>query len=134
MTFSSLLLFKSMQRLILGQALIVLVISTIIALKKGYYSASSGLYGGGIAIIITLLRGWRINNFSNTNKMTSMVNMLYIYLGAAERFVGIIIGMAIGISWLDLDPPMIIIGFAAAQFAYLIKMPDQSVPIDSLRE
>jgi len=132
MSYAGALLSSGMRRIIVWQALIMLLTAGIIGLIHGYYSALSALYGTLVAIIITFLRGWRMQRFTIPSTMSPSWELAYIYFGALERFIGVVVGMGLGMGWLRLPPVPIIVGFSLAQLAYMRKMPDQS-PAQSQR-
>lgn len=132
MSYTVAFLRTGVRRIILWQTLIVLLITGIIGISQNYYSAISLLYGGGAAIIITFLRGWRMQNLT-LGKIAKYQDIFYISLGALERFIAMLISMSIGMGWLRLDPFWIILGFVTAQFGYLGKIPDHLSPQHSIK-
>jgi ATP synthase protein I len=111
-----------MYRLFVWQTIIVSLTGGVILLGYGSYYAISIFYGGTIAIVASLLLGWRLKRLSTSVKVSGFV---HIYIGALERFVLVVAGMAIGMGWLRLSPFPIIMGFAVAQLGYLFKLPDR---------
>jgi ATP synthase protein I len=123
MSYASALLNSGIRRLLGWQAIIVLVLGGGGGVFYGRYHAFSLLYGGGLAMVVAILLGWRLQKI-NASPMQGSSGLLHIYLGAVERFVVVVLGMGAGMGWLRLPPFPMIVGFAAAQAGYLFKMPD----------
>ncbi len=80
----------------------------------------SAFYGGliGIALTVLLSRGVRRAELSAaTNPRKSMA---ILYMGAAQRFFLALAAFAVGLAYLHLEPLPVFIGFAVAQFSYLV--------------
>ncbi len=107
--------------------IVQLVTSTIVALLfliQGQWEALSAFYGGLASIFLALLsiRGFkRANEHALTDPKRSM---LILYIGAVQRFVAVVVLLAIGLGSLKLDAMAVFIGFALAQASYLMGVRD----------
>lgn len=104
-----------------------LATSTIVALLfliQGQWEALSAFYGGLASIFIALLsiRGFkRANEHALTDPKRSM---LILYIGAVQRFVAVVVLLAIGLGGLKLEALAVFVGFALAQASYLMGVRD----------
>lgn len=119
MTYAAKVLAGAARRLVLVQAgLVVLVVFAFFA-WKGAFGAVAALFGGGIAILGTLISAWRLLRATKAAGLSARQGMAELYIGAGLRFVLTLGLMALGMGLLKLDPVGIIAGFAAAQIGYL---------------
>jgi ATP synthase protein I len=124
MSYASALLGSGMRRLLVWQAAIVLLIGALVWIRYGRPHGLSLLYGGGLAMIVSALLGWRLQKINASASMMTGFGVMHIYLGAVERFLFVAVGMGAGMGWLRLPPFPMIVGFAAAQAGYLFKLPE----------
>ncbi len=119
MTYAAKVLASTARRLVLVQTgLVVLVVLAFFA-WKGAFGSVSALYGGGTAILGTLVSAWRLMKATNAAGQDASRGMAELYIGAASRFVLTLVLLGVGMGLLKLDPLGIIVGFAAAQIGYL---------------
>jgi len=87
---------------------------------QGPWEALSAFYGGLTSIVLALLsvRGFRSANkhaLSDPKK-----SMMILYAGAVQRFVAVLVLLALGLGGFKLEPLAVFIGFAMAQASYLM--------------
>jgi len=125
MIYTSALLKSGRRRLAVWQSVIVLMVGCVVWMVHGHYYGLSVFYGGGLALVISFLLGWRLQKVVNLGRAMNGFDLLQISFGALERFVLVALGMACGIAWIGLAPWAMILGFTAAQIGYFFKMPDR---------
>jgi len=107
--------------------IVQLTVTTIVALLfliQGAWDALSAGYGGLASVFLALLsiRGFkRANEHALSDPKRSM---LILYIGAVQRFVAVVVLLAIGLGGLKLEPLAVFIGFALAQASYLMGVRD----------
>lgn len=100
-----------------------LVATSVVALSflyVGAWDALSALYGGFASICLALLsiRGFkRANEHALSDPQKSMI---ILYVGAAQRFLAVVVLLAIGLGTLKLEAMAVFVGFALAQASYLM--------------
>jgi len=80
----------------------------------------AALFGGGIALVNTLLLGLRVQRAGKAAEASAARGTLTLYFGAVERFVFTLAGFGLGMGVLHLPPLPLLLAFAAAQAGYLI--------------
>lgn len=85
---------------------------------QGSWYATSALYGGLASVIIAWLMSRGFKRASQASLQSSGKSMAILYLGAAQRFLLVIVLLGIGLSVFKLVPVAIISGFAIAQLSY----------------
>ena len=107
--------------------IVQLATSTIVALLfliQGQWEALSAFYGGLASVILALLsvRGFKRANEHALNDPSK--SMLILYIGAVQRFVAVVVLLAIGLGSLKLEALAVFVGFALAQASYLMGVRD----------
>jgi F0F1-type ATP synthase assembly protein I len=110
-------LANAARSVLLYQALITVIVATIFLLASGTYLGVAALYGGATALILTLLRKRGISRVGGLSPGKSMVRL---YLGAAHRFLWVLVLFAVALALLKLDPLVCIIGFGLGQLGYVL--------------
>ncbi|MCB1875457.1 MAG: ATP synthase subunit I [Chromatiales bacterium] len=109
-----------MRTLLLTQTLLIALVVVAYLLVRGSAPALAAVYGGGIALINSLLLSWRVARGGGTEKRDEKMVVLSLYFGAVERFVFTLVAMGVGMGYLNLDPPAMLIAFAVAQVGFAI--------------
>ncbi len=112
------------RNLIAIQAILVAICAAIIWLLRGDAFAIAAAYGGLIAIASTWLLSSRVERAGELAKKSAKWSVYHLLFGAIQRFVFVLVGLALGM-WqgaLGLEPVPILITFGIAQFAYMIAM------------
>jgi F0F1-type ATP synthase assembly protein I len=99
------------------QAVITVLVAATFLIVSGFHLGAAAFYGGACALILTWLRKRGISGVSGLSPGKSM---LRLYLGAAQRFVWVLVLFAVALAVLKLDPLVCIIGFALSQAGYLL--------------
>ncbi len=97
------------------QAGMTLAIAAGFFIYRGKGAGLATLYGGGIALLVSLLLAFR---FVRANRPGA--GAMDLYLGALERFLFVGVAFAVGIAVLKLAPMALLAGFAGAELAYFI--------------
>lgn len=85
---------------------------------QGVWYATSALYGGLASVIIAWLMSRGFKRASQASLQNLGKSMAILYLGAAQRFLLVIILLGTGFWVFKLVPIAIISGFAIAQISY----------------
>lgn len=123
MSYAYALLARGIRRVLIWQLIIVVCFAVLGGVIYGYYHLISIFYGGLIAMLVTLILGWRLQKVNISIK--SAFSVIHIYIGVIERFILVILGFWIGIKFLALLPFPMIIGFSIAQIGYVSNLPDR---------
>jgi F0F1-type ATP synthase assembly protein I len=99
------------------QAVITVLVAATFLLASGYHLGAAAFYGGSSALILTWLRKRGISGVAGLSPGKSM---LRLYLGAAQRFLWVLVLFAVALVVLKLDPLVCIIGFALSQAGYIL--------------
>lgn len=100
------------------QLILILALAGVSFLVYGKSPALAALYGGGIALINSLLMIRRVSKANKVLSKDPRSDVVSLYLGALERFVFTFAAMALGMGWLGINPLALLAGFALAHFAY----------------
>lgn len=102
------------QRLLLLQLGVGVVCAGFFFLYSGQWQALSAFYGSGLCTVSAFLLGGGVARAADNASFGSW----YLYGGAVLRFVLVLVGLAVGMGVLRLDPLAVLIGFVAAQLAF----------------
>ena len=108
------------RRIVGWQILASVVIAIGFLIGAGAAHGRSALYGGLVAVILTLLLSRGVKRAEASSAHDPQKSMVILYVGAVLRFVLALVAFALGLAVLKLEPMAVFIGFAAAQFSYLI--------------
>ncbi|WP_440848928.1 ATP synthase subunit I [Salinisphaera sp. SWV1] len=104
-----------MTRLLLMQSVAAVCVAILVSVIYGSSAAVAAIYGGLVALIMTLMLAWRIGQASRSDTA-----MRWLVLGAAERMIMVCIAFAVGIGAIGFAPVPMLIGFGGAQLAYYL--------------
>lgn len=102
------------------QILAAVVIAAGFAIGLGAVEGRSAFYGGLVAVALTIMLSHGVKRAEASAVQSLKKSMVILYLGAAQRFLLALVAFALGLSVLKLEPLAVFVGFAAAQFSYLI--------------
>jgi ATP synthase protein I len=105
------------RNIVIAQLILVPLVAAL-SLWVDVQAALAALYGGGIALGNTLLSARRVARAARVLDRDPGADVRSLYFGAVERFVFVLLTMALGMGWLRLSPPMLLLGFALAHLAY----------------
>jgi len=108
------------RRIVGFQILASVVIAIGFLIGVGVAQGRSALYGGMVAVVLTILLSRGVKRAEVTAARDPQKSMVILYVGAVQRFVLALVAFALGLAVLKLEPMAVFIGFAAAQFSYLI--------------
>ncbi len=108
------------RRIVGFQILASVVIAIGFLIGVGAAQGRSALYGGLVAVILTALLSRGVKRAEVSAAHDPRKSMVILYVGAVQRFVLALVAFALGLAVLKLEPMAVFIGFAAAQFSYLI--------------
>lgn len=89
-------------------------------LLNGLSAALSALYGGGVALASSALLGRSLKAAGQAAEHAPKQGVWMLYFGAVQRFLLVLGLFAVGMGLFGLPPLPLIVGFAAAQVAFLI--------------
>lgn len=105
-------------QLLKKQVITLVITSLIIFLWQGYGASIAYLYGGGIAVVNTLLQRWHLYAAAKFAGADASKNLGRAYRCIAERWALTILLFAIG--FVVIEPPiMLLAGFIVAQIVVL---------------
>ena len=103
-----------------------LVVSVLIAaaffMAGGEAETLAALYGGMISAIIAFLLGRGVARAAEAARQDPKKSMLILYVGAAQRFILVLMLFGAGLKGLNLAFLPMIAGFGGAQLAYLLSV------------
>lgn len=106
------------KRLTYIQVALVLAGVVIALTMKGASASYAALYGGGVAVLNSMLLAWRVKRAGEVAKTNPKQSVYILYFGAVERFVVALVGLAVGLGAFHLDPIPLLATFGVAQAAY----------------
>lgn len=108
-----------MQYLILLQLLITLGAALVLGYWQGDDAINAALYGGGIAIVNTMLLAWGVSNSNQYSDQNIKASVIPLYISAALRFFFTLIAMAVGMGYFKIHPIFMLIVFGLAYIGYV---------------
>lgn len=109
-------LLLSARRVMVTQAVVMLVLATGFGWQRGWNEALAALYGGMITILITAWLAWRLRRLT---AQTTGTGLALIYSSAAYRYLVAATLVAVGVGLLRLAPMPLLVSFALTQFGFL---------------
>ena len=109
----------AVRNLLILQIVVVVIAAAVLFFVRANasYPGLAALYGGAMALANTLLLAFRTRRAS-VEKSSPRGQAAGLMVGMIERLVVTLVGFALGMGWLGLDPISLLIGFAVAQLAY----------------
>ena len=89
---------------------------------SGAWSGLSALAGGAVSISLLLLLSRGFKRASEMAQHDQKSGMIILYMGAAQRFLLILVLFALGLGVAGLDPLAMFVGFFLAQLSNLTNM------------
>ncbi len=83
-------------------------------------SMFAAVYGSGIAILIGFMLQLDVLRAERQAERNAAKSMAVLYVGAAQRFIMTVVAFALGMVLLKLQPLALCVGFALAQFCYVV--------------
>lgn len=116
------------RRVVLSQALLALVVAAFFLFTRGGFEALSACYGGATAVMSSWWLGRRVRRSAELARADIRSGQISLYFGAVQRFVAVLVLLAVGIGALKLAPLPLIIAFAVAQLGFLFHPGSMSAP------
>ena len=116
------------RRVVLSQALLALAVAAFFLITRGGFEALSACYGGATAVMSSWWLGRRVRRSAELARADIRSGQISLYFGAAQRFVAVVVLLAVGIGALKLAPLPLIIAFAVAQLGFLVNPGNMNVP------
>lgn len=91
-------------------------------MARGAGEAYSALYGGVIGVAVALLLSRGVVRAADAARQDQKKSMVILYIGAAQRFVLVLVLFGVGLKALGLSFLPMIAGFAGAQLTHLVNM------------
>ncbi len=107
------------QKVLIAQIIAGVVAAIGFLLYAGAWHALSALAGGGVSIILLLRLRRGVKRATEVAPQDQKKGMLILYMGAAERFLLILVLFALGLGVAGLDPLAMFVGFFLAQLSNL---------------
>jgi len=110
-------------KIIIAQSVLVLSAAAGFYSYQGVTSAYAALFGGFIALLNVITGYYWVRGAAHMALTSSGQGseVLFFYVGAAQRFVTTLVLFAVGMVWLKLAPIPLLMTFALAQLGYLFK-------------
>jgi ATP synthase protein I len=108
------------KRLLIVQAVLVLLGAAGACLLAGDAAAIGVSFGGSIVMVNTLLLHWHHRRAVRTAGIDAGKNMRILYRAAAERFFTTLALFATGLGILGLEPLPLLLGFIGIQLAQVL--------------
>ena len=83
----------------------------------------AALYGGGVSFANTVLLIWRWRQGALDYHCDAGRHLSSFYRSSMERFFVVVILLAVGLAWLDIDPLALLAGFVVGQIAWMLASP-----------
>lgn len=112
-------LAEKARRVVTVQMLTSMIVAALF-LIQGVWDALSAFYGGLASVVLALLSIWGFKRANAHALSDPKRSMMILYAGAVQRFVAVLVLLALGLGAFDLDPLAVFIGFALAQASYLM--------------
>jgi ATP synthase protein I len=109
-----------MRKLLSIQVLMTVAVAVPSVWLGGRGMALAAVFGGAIAVMNTLMLGWRVRRAAQATSQDRSRGTLALYMGAVERFVFTLAAFAFGMGFLHLRPEPLLGAFAAAQLGYWV--------------
>lgn len=110
---------RGIHRVVLTQAALTLGVAALFWALHGGFDAAAALYGGAVAIGLAAWLGWQIGRVNQRNAGSAQLGL---YMGAGVRLLAVLILLALGLGGLKLAALPLLVGFAIAQFGYLVQL------------
>ncbi len=111
------------RRVLIAQALLLLISATVAMLIQGWFAAVSALFGGVVTLFGTGWMAYRVYRAGELTRDNPSGGAVALYGGVLIRFVFVITALAIGMGVLKLQPVFVLIGFAVTHLGYILTMP-----------
>ena len=111
---------SGIRRVLATQIVLCLLVGGVFALAQGAQAAGAALYGGAVTLLGSLWLGRGVTRAGASAHSGGARSQWILYGGALQRFVVVLVLLAIGFGVLKLSPMALIAGFAAAQFGFLL--------------
>jgi ATP synthase protein I len=110
MSLAAVTLRKGVRRVVLVQCLLTLLVAFIFGYVRGMHELISALYGGGVAIVLSL---WLARGASRVGGLAS------IFANVITRYAAVVLFMGLGMGLLHLAPLPLLAAFALAQLGFV---------------
>ncbi|MDH5357655.1 MAG: ATP synthase subunit I [Gammaproteobacteria bacterium] len=110
---------QPINHLIKMQVVVLVVTVFIILLWQGNSASIACFFGGGMAIVNTLLQRWHLIRSAKQAKSDAGMNLRKAYRCVAERWIVTIVMFVIGFAVLALSPLPLMTGFIVTQLTLL---------------
>jgi len=108
------------RKALIAQLSAALIAAAGFLVYEGAWHALSALSGGLVSIALLLLLRRGIRRAGDIAQHDQKKSMLILYMGAAQRFLLIMVLFALGLGVLKFDPLAMFVGFFLAQLSNLI--------------
>ncbi|MDH5648264.1 MAG: ATP synthase subunit I [Gammaproteobacteria bacterium] len=110
---------RDILRVLVAQAILVLIVVLVVMAIAGIGAVFSVIYGGSVTLAGTWWMGRRVAQAAELARDNSAGSALAVYGGAIQRFIFVLVALAIGMGALKLAPLPLLAGFVISQAGYL---------------
>ena len=110
------------RRVITVQAAIAAIAALGFGITAGISGALGALFGGAISVASSLLLRRGVVRAGEIAATDPKKSLMVLYFGALQRFVLVVALFALGLGVFKLNPLAAVVGFGAAQLAYILVM------------
>lgn len=108
------------RKVLVAQLIVGLVSFIGFMLYAGSWPAISAFAGASVSIALLLVLRYGVKRAAEMAQHDQKGSMLILYLGAAQRFILILVLFALGLGVVGFDPLAMFVGFFLAQLSNLI--------------
>lgn len=121
MTYAAQILRKGLRRVLFTQAVLAVAVGIVASLWGGHHDAwhrlGAALAGGGVTLLGTAVLGYTVGRADNRGGPVQA--QLWLYGGAAVRFLLAIVLLGVGLGVFHVSPLPFLIAFGLGQIAFL---------------
>ncbi len=111
---------KIMQRIVLVQIIAVLLVALIsLVITSDMQFAIAVICGGGVSVVNTLLLTWRMRKSSAHIALDAHLQLRLMYFYAVERYLAVIVLLAICMLVFEFMPLALVAGFVMVQACFV---------------
>ena len=101
------------------QLILVAIVAGVFLVSEGMPAAGAAAYGGAIALLSAWMLGRGVLRAAEVAKSNPGSETTVLYVGAAQRFLVVLVLFGLGMGWLGLLPVPLLVAFAIAQLGHV---------------
>ena len=111
---------EDVRALLAAQAILVILLTVVVALASGLPAARAVVYGGATALLSAWALGLSVRKAAQVAALSPGSETPVLYIGAVVRFVLVLVLFGLGMGLLKLAPGPLLGGFIVAQLGHFI--------------